>query len=78
VTGRIPTRLKPAYQRYLKRIAWARSHGFKGYGAKFIGSNITRFRDYAASVGVDPDTLGDFGRAMHQLQSSTFRQGAKP
>lgn len=60
----MPSKTKPAYQRWLQRRDWARARGIKSTAAAAMASNIPSFRDFAREEGFDPDTLGDFARSF--------------
>jgi hypothetical protein len=55
---------KPCYARMEQRRVWARERGCSGKQARVFAARIGEFRAFVVSLGLDPDTLGDFARNM--------------
>src|ERR1044071_7106463 len=54
----------PAYERRSRRYRWAKDHGCTSQDALRLADRIPEFRAFASSLGIDPDSLGDFARDM--------------
>jgi len=71
----VKTSQKPAYQRWRQRRNWAAAHGCKWSAARSLASNISEFRRHVVSLGLDPDTLGEFARSFGATPGQRERCG---
>jgi hypothetical protein len=60
----------PSSARQLERYHYVRGLGVTPSSAAMdLATNISRFRAFVSSKGMDPDTLGDFARDMSRSKA---------